>query len=315
MSSDGSTPLVSVVVATYDRSNVLRLALESLRRQTFKDWEARVIGDACSDDTAEVIAALGDPRIHFENLPENFGEQSHPNNVGCRRARGRYIAFLNHDDLWFPDHLATSVEEIEKTGADLVFSAFARCQPRTREQLLAADWRFRIEGIPLGARYEPWCDVPASTWLLRRELVDELGGWRPAVEIWGAPSQDFLFRAWKARKRLLLSPHLTVLLLVSGIRRNSYAERQSFEQAFFLERMAQDPGFRERVLECAALRMAGRAGRALFEPKRDRLRSLLYRVALRLGWSPRAVDHWLAHGFRKRDFINARRRQRGLEEI
>jgi hypothetical protein len=69
------------------------------------------------------------------------------------------------------------------------------------------------------------------------------------------------------------------------------------------------------VLECAALRQAGRAGRALVEPPRDRVRHLLYRAAHRFGWSPRAVDHWLTHGFRKREFINTRRRHRGLREI
>jgi hypothetical protein len=106
-----------------------------------------------------------------------------------------------------------------------------------------------------------------------------------------------------------------VLLLVSGVRRDSYRERACFEQEFFLARMAEDPRFRERVLECAALRQAGRAGRALVEPPRDRLRHLAHRAAHRLGWSPRAVDHWLQYGFRKRDFINARRKHRGLGEI
>ena len=97
-------------------ANVLRLAIESVRWQTFSDWELWVIGDACTDDTAEVVASFADPRIHFFNLPANVGEQSGPNNEGFRRTRGRCVAYLNHDDLWFPDHLAGLTRFIDETG-------------------------------------------------------------------------------------------------------------------------------------------------------------------------------------------------------
>ena len=61
-------PVVSVVTATYNRSNVLRFAVESVRRQTLSDWEMWVVGDACTDDTADMIREIGDPRIRFVNL-------------------------------------------------------------------------------------------------------------------------------------------------------------------------------------------------------------------------------------------------------
>ena len=99
------TPLVSIITATHNRSNVLAYTLESVQRSTVADWEHLVIGDACTDDTALVTAGLGDARVRFHNLAENFGEQSGPNNAGFALSRGSYIAYLNHDDLWFPDHL------------------------------------------------------------------------------------------------------------------------------------------------------------------------------------------------------------------
>src|SRR5690606_24951720 len=95
-------PLVSVVMATYNRSNIIVYAIESLRANTLQDWELIVVGDCCTDDTETVVSAFGDQRIRFINLPENCGEQSGPNNFGVGLARGKYLAFLNHDDMWFP---------------------------------------------------------------------------------------------------------------------------------------------------------------------------------------------------------------------
>src|SRR4051812_46760682 len=112
LTSMGS-PAVSIVVATYNRSNVLELAIGSAVAQTFTDWEMHVVGDACTDDSERVISSFGDPRIRWTNLPVNHGDQSGPNNHGVRLARGRYIAFLNQDDLWFPDHLERSIAALE----------------------------------------------------------------------------------------------------------------------------------------------------------------------------------------------------------
>ena len=72
------TPLVSIITATYNRSNVLEYALRSALRSTVADWEHLVIGDACTDDSADVVARLGDARLSFHNLPANFSEQAYP---------------------------------------------------------------------------------------------------------------------------------------------------------------------------------------------------------------------------------------------
>src|SRR5262249_28181342 len=116
------SPLVSIITATYNRSNVLQYTIASVLRATFADWELLVVGDACTDDTEEVVSAFHDPRIRFFNLAQNVGEQSGPNNAGCQYARGSYIAYLNHDDLWLPGHLATALTGLEATEADLVFT-------------------------------------------------------------------------------------------------------------------------------------------------------------------------------------------------
>ncbi|MDO6522053.1 glycosyltransferase [Shimia thalassica] len=77
---------VTVVVATYNRATVLSRTLRTLIAKSLQDWQAVVVGDACSDNTQDVIAALDDKRIQFVNLPERFGEQAGPNSVGMALA-------------------------------------------------------------------------------------------------------------------------------------------------------------------------------------------------------------------------------------
>ena len=115
-------PQVTVILPTYNWSSVLRHAIASVLRQTFTDFELLVIGDGCTDDSAQVAAESGDPRVRWIGLPENSGHQSGPNNDGTREARGEIIAYHGHDDLWLPHHLAVMVEALQSSGADLAHS-------------------------------------------------------------------------------------------------------------------------------------------------------------------------------------------------
>ncbi len=235
-------PLVSIITATYNRSNVLRYAIESVRRQTLTAWELWVVGDACSDDTAEVVEAFEDPRIHFVNLARNVGDQSGPNNEGFRRSRGRFVAYLNHDDLWLPDHLETALAALDETGADLVWSLVV---------VRRSDGAYVCNDLNPERRYAPHLSVPASFWVLRRELVEAIGAWRGHWECHAAPSQDWLFRASRAGKDLRYSSRFTAIALPSGGRPGSYANREYLENQAVFEQMGR-PGFREKVLLAVA---------------------------------------------------------------
>ena len=103
-------PRVTVIMATYNWSAVLPYSIGSVLRQTFTDFELLVIGDGCTDDSEQVVTSIGDPRVHWINLPRNTRHQSGPNNEGLARARGEFIAYLGHDDLWLPHHLASHVK-------------------------------------------------------------------------------------------------------------------------------------------------------------------------------------------------------------
>lgn len=145
-------PLVSVVVPTYNRGPLLAgRTLVAALAQTYRRTEIVVVGDACTDDTAARILGLGDPRVRFENLRErgNYPEDplfrwmvagTKPANRGLELARGDWIAFLDDDDVWEPDHLESLLCTARETGAEFVYGA-------GRLERSPGEW-LRIGGFP-----------------------------------------------------------------------------------------------------------------------------------------------------------------------
>ena len=304
--SDNS-PLVSVITATYNRSNVLALAIESVRWQTLCDWELLVIGDACTDDTEQVVASFADPRIHFLNLKNNVGEQSGPNNEGSQHAQGRYVAYLNHDDLWLPDHLETALAGIEKTSADLVFTLVdAVSSPGTNSLLCLTRSR----------RYEPGMIVPASCWFCRREMINEIGPWRYYRECYSVPSQDWLYRAWNAGKHLELVPEMTVVAILSGTRQDVYAKREVWENQLYFDRIRNETDFRTKELTSIAINYETPWLRWYPAPQLllRALRNMLAGISKAVGLDPIAVRNFFVY-LRRGALIDLLRQRRGLAPL
>ena len=99
--------LVSIILPTYNRADLLPRAIESVLRQTFTNWELIIWNDGSTDNTAEVANSFADPRISVYSEP-NRG-MSYGLNQGLARAQGEWIAFLDDDDEWLPTKLAWQV--------------------------------------------------------------------------------------------------------------------------------------------------------------------------------------------------------------
>lgn len=106
MSARGEAPLVSVLMPTYGQAAFVTRAIESLLAQTLRDWELVILDDGSPDDTADVVRPyLADPRVRYTRRERNGG-LGDALNAAMGLARGRYMAYLPSDDLYYPEHLA-----------------------------------------------------------------------------------------------------------------------------------------------------------------------------------------------------------------
>jgi len=117
----GSTAaLVACIVPTYRRHDRLIAAIDSILRQTFQDFVVIVV-----DDGGGLPQLQDDPRVIAVSLSKNTGIAGVVRNVGIRLSQSKYVAFLDDDNTWHPEHLALCLEKL-KSGQDLVYTAIAR---------------------------------------------------------------------------------------------------------------------------------------------------------------------------------------------
>ena len=104
-----ASPTVSVILPTYNRASLLPRAVESVLSQTFSNWELFIVDDGSTDETPAVVRSyLADPRIHFLKK-KHEGSAGKSRNAGMRLAKGKYVAFLDDDDLFLPEKLKRQV--------------------------------------------------------------------------------------------------------------------------------------------------------------------------------------------------------------
>lgn len=133
--------LVSVIMPTYNCGAFIGASIESVLAQTVTDWELLIVDDCSTDNTANIVAAYADrdPRIHYSCLEKNSGPAA-ARTAAMARAAGKYLAFLDSDDLWAPEKLEKQIAFMESTGAAFSCTAYSLMD---------------LDGVPLGTIHIP----------------------------------------------------------------------------------------------------------------------------------------------------------------
>jgi len=164
-------PLVSVIIPTFNRLSLLKETVESVRKQTFRDFEIVVVNDGSSDGTAEWLRSQQDLRGIDQ---ENKGIAT-SRNVGAEAARGEWFAFLDHDDLWAPEKLQIQTEFVkENPEIGLVAARHVRLGRSYRRPKQPA-W---IKG-DLFVKTFSESFIHTSSVMISREVFREVGGFPP----------------------------------------------------------------------------------------------------------------------------------------
>ncbi|MBW4642865.1 MAG: glycosyltransferase family 2 protein [Goleter apudmare HA4340-LM2] len=148
-----NNPKVSVIIPTYNRSHLLERAINSVLNQTYTDYELIVVDDASTDVTLDVLPTKH-PSIQFVTLLKNRGAAG-ARNEGINIARGSFVAFLDSDDEWLPNYLATQMQYIESNSN--IVMAFCGCIHQMQDG--------KIEKFSC----KPWLPYPNLTYHLLAE--------------------------------------------------------------------------------------------------------------------------------------------------
>ena len=126
-------PLVSVIIPTYNRAELIRRAIDSVLAQSYKNWEIIVVDDNSQDNTAKVIQEIVDQGqlIQYHRHSTNLGGSA-ARNTGIKQAQGEYVAFLDSDDVWLRLKLELQLNAIPKQSDRLPVVSYTKFQKSSR---------------------------------------------------------------------------------------------------------------------------------------------------------------------------------------
>ena len=128
MQINNSCNTVSIIMPCHNGAAYLANSIQSVMDQTYKDWELLIIDDGYTDNSPQIIEdlAAADCRIKYFSIEKASGSPTYPRNVGIQNAIGRFIAFLDCDDMWFPEKLEHQLPLFDNGKTAVVFSYYEK---------------------------------------------------------------------------------------------------------------------------------------------------------------------------------------------
>ncbi len=193
--------MVSIIIPAHRGGRFIGETLESIGRQTYRRWEVIVVEDGAPDGTEKIVREFARShrwhRIEYSRNDRNYGA-AHTRNEAFVKVRGEYIAMLDADDRWLPDHLSVAVNTLQASCCDIAYSSTVMIEDQT--DLLLGIWgpteydlRDFVQSL-LGRNF-----VTPSATVFRRQVLADVGSWNVAYRT--CDDFEFWLRCAAAGKR------------------------------------------------------------------------------------------------------------------
>lgn len=177
-------PIVSIITPCYNAAHLIKETIDSVLNQTFTNWEMLIINDCSTDNSAAVVKdyASNEKRIKYFKTNHKSGSPSLPRNIGIENAKGKYIAFLDADDVWLPDKLEKELEFAEKNRCHIVYSYYEKINSEGKRENRLVETRKESTYFSLLRSNS----IPCLTSLVSREAIG-------TTRFKQIPQEDFCF--------------------------------------------------------------------------------------------------------------------------
>ncbi|MFC1540660.1 glycosyltransferase [Candidatus Margulisiibacteriota bacterium] len=228
--------MVSVIIATHNHAHFLSECLNSVKQQTYPDYEVILVDNGSTDDTKEVVKKLSWDKLKY-HYQENTGSVAGPRNTGLKLAKGQYVAFLDSDDFWYKNKLSTVIAKlVEDPAIDiLTHDLFAKDENGSDHVMrVGPPAKDMFRHLLLSNR------LLGSATVAKKSVMNEIGGFDGRPEFVHAEDYETWLRlAYRGKKFNFLNETLGVYRIHGGNLSRDF-ERASFDEINVLRRHLSD---------------------------------------------------------------------------
>src|ERR1019366_1298080 len=195
-------PLFSIVIPTYNHAHLINKCIDSILAQTFTDFEIIVVNNFSEDDTIERVEAYKDKRIKLINFHNN-GIIAASRNTGVKNSIGDWICFLDSDDWWYPEKLATSLNYFD--SADIIYHDLDLFKNGKKKMLRKMKSR-PLENDCLKDLIINGNALPNSSVIVRKSIILKVGWLSEKKELFAVEDTDYWTRIATVTNRFIYIP-------------------------------------------------------------------------------------------------------------
>jgi len=191
--------LVSIVIPTYNRAELLKETIDSVLNQTYKNYEILICDDGSTDKTKDMVLSYNNPKIIYF-YQSNHGCPAPARNMGLKNAKGQYIAFLDSDDLWFPKKLEIQIAAFEKYPQILLIATNSVTIPPKKNPSLSLS----SEKIVSFEELIHANIIMNSSVLMKQDVIQNIGLLDERLEIRGIEDFDYWLRLLQFQQKSVM---------------------------------------------------------------------------------------------------------------